>query len=102
MSWTPLASSVSESYRKMTERKNPRHFCPEVYFCEVQGNYIMPPIPSRPCRQRLSHCIVFGRSVAMHPVVIIGPADHAYCRAERIAGWIRTHIDHVAVFFQLL
>ncbi|EFC1858781.1 hypothetical protein FBG20_06245 [Escherichia coli] len=31
MSWTPLASSVSESYtRKMTKRKTPRHFCPGV------------------------------------------------------------------------
>ncbi len=89
MSWTPLASSVSESYtRKIPKEKPPdisaRGF---VYFCEVRA--ITSCRPCHPCRpyrqQRLVSCIVF-RQVGNHAL----GGDHqaateaAYCRAERV------------------
>ncbi len=89
MSWTPLASSVSESYtRKMTKEKPPdisaRGF---VYFCEVQGNTSCRPChPCRPYRQqRLSQRIIF-RQVGNHALGGDHQASHeaAYCRAERV------------------
>ncbi len=82
-------ASVCESYtKKMTKRKTPRISARGfVYFCEVQGNYIMPPChPCRPYRQqRLSQLHRFSE-VGNHALGGDHQASHRsrVLRAERV------------------
>ena len=86
MSWTPLASSVSESYtRKMTKRKTPRHFCRGVAIsarCRAMSGSSSALLRRRPLRTVRASFPAYGSSLKkfnrrVEPVAHLFPRSRA-------------------------